>query len=850
MKLTHLRVNHQKSPLGIDQIPEFSWRIESTEEHVLQKTYRIRVLDGEKTVWDSGTRESRTLSFVRYEGQALRSGTAYTWELTVCDNKGNTAQGRSSFETAFLQTSDWKAKWVQSTIARQEAKLFAYGVENPAVIFRRRFRLPGEIRSARLYATAYGCYRLYVNGERPDAREFAPEFTPYDHILNYQCYDITALLREGENVLEMLAGDGWFFCPQTAVRMDTPRTAPAVLYQLQYVLADGSAGVVCSDGSETVQKSNILFSDLFMGEKQDLTQPEAQPQPVCLKDYGYSQLRAQPIPPVQAVEQLPAKEVFVSPAGETLVDFGQILCGRARIWIDVPKGTQLQFEYTEALDANGNYFEASAIRQTDILISDGVPRFYEAVFTFHGFRYIRVSGMTTVRAEDFTAVLLSTPKENAGSFSCSDARLNRLYQNIRYSQKNNMLSIPTDCPTREKAGWTGDILIYAPAAIRNEEMTPFLLSWLDGLAAEQTEDGALPIISPLTALYEQGSRQFAASFGDTGLPGVAGWSDAIVWVPHALYQATRNTDVLRRYFTPMRNWCDYIVRTANDRRGSDLPEEVDRWLWNTGFHFGEWLIPGQPSEGLEVCKESACYIAPFFGYRTLSLFAEICGILGCPEQPEYAQYAGKMKEAIRKGLIETGSLPEHLMGAYVLAFAFDLVPENLREPYTSHLKRLVQEHAFCVGTGFLATPFLLDVLEAVCGAETAMEVLMQTNQPSWLFEVEHGATAIWENWFAYNSAGEPQKSSFDHYAFGCVDEWICRRLCGIDSDTPGFSHIQIRPLNNAPFDWNRTFVCEAGAITVTRTGETLSVTIPPNTTGTVSWRGNTYEIGSGSHTFG
>lgn len=850
MKLTHLRVNHRQNPLGIDGAPEFSWRIESDRQNALQKRYRICVAEGGKTVWDSGERESRLQSFIRYDGEPLRTCTAYTWHLTVWDNSGEAACADGEFETGFSGAENWQAKWIESTIPRQDIPLFAYGVENPAVVFSRSFILPEQVCKARLYATAYGCYRVSVNGQRPDERELAPEFTPYNHSLNYQCYDVTALLHKGANTLEMLAGDGWFFCPQTAVRMDTPHEAPAVLFQLHYTLAGGRIGMLGSDGSETVRTSQIVFTDLFMGEKLDLTREEGAPQAVAIRDYGYTQLRAQPVDPVQAVEKLPAKAILQTPEGDTLVDFGQIICGRARIRIDAPRGTQLQFEYTEAVDKAGNYFSASAIRQCDVLVSDGIPRLYEAVFTFHGFRYIRVRGMKEVSKDDFTAVLLSTPKENAGSFSCSDARLNRLYQNIRYSQKNNMLSIPTDCPTREKAGWTGDILIYAPTAIRNEEMTPFLLSWLDGLAAEQRENGVLPIISPLTALYEKGSAQFAAAFGDTGLPGVAGWSDAIVWVPYALYRATGNPDVLRRYFEPMKRWCDYIVHTANTRRGSELPERTDRWLWNTGFHFGEWLIPGQPSEGLEVCKESAGYIAPFFGYRTLRVFAEICFLLNRAEYSEYSDYAEHMKQAIVDGFLTPGHLPKHLMGAYVLAFAFGLVPEALYPQFTAQLRTLLDDADDCVGTGFLATPFLLDVAEALYGAEAALRILMQTKQPSWLFEVEQGATAIWENWFAFSEQGEPQKCSFDHYAFGCVDEWICRRLCGIDAAKPGFSHIQIRPMDNVPFDWSRTFVCEAGAITVTRTGETLSVTIPPNTTGTVSWHGNTCEIGSGSHTFG
>ena len=201
MKLTHLRVNHRQNPLGIDGAPEFSWRIESDRQNFLQKCYRICVAEGGKTVWDSGERESRLQSFIRYDGEPLRACTAYTWHLTVWDNSGEAACADGEFETGFSGAENWQAKWIESTIPRQDIPLFTYGVENPAVVFSRSFILPEQVCKARLYATAYGCYRVSVNGQRPDERELAPEFTPYNHSLNYQCYDVTALLHKGSNTL-------------------------------------------------------------------------------------------------------------------------------------------------------------------------------------------------------------------------------------------------------------------------------------------------------------------------------------------------------------------------------------------------------------------------------------------------------------------------------------------------------------------------------------------------------------------------------------------------------------------------------------------------------------------------
>lgn len=850
MKIVHLRTNHQSEPLGIDNIPEFSWRIESVEQNILQSAYKIIVKQNDEIVWDSGKINNRKQSFIQYKGKHLLSCTKYVWEVFVWNNNGEKASAQSIFETAFLSSGEWKAKWVESTIPRNQNQLFTYGIENPAILFNRNLLIKQEIYKARLYATSYGCYKLEINGKNPDDREFAPEFTPYDKILNYQCYDVGTLFSIGENKLSMLVGDGWYFCEQTAVITDKERKIPSILYQLEVLYKNGIKEIFCSDGSETCEKSNILFSDLFMGEKQDLTLPKSAPQKVEVRDYGYSILRAQPMQPVRAVELFPAQKIIISPKGETIIDFGQVICGRARVKIDLPKGHEVTFEYTEVLDKDGNYFSTMTAKQMDIFVSNGDPTLYEAQFTYHGFRFIRVTGMKNINAEDFTAVLLSTEKENASTFLCSDERFNRLFKNVRYSQKNNMMSIPTDCPTREKAGWTGDILIYAKTAMLNEDMTPFLSSWLEGLIADQTEDGVIPIISPYTKLYDTVVKKTISDFGDSKITGIAGWSDAIVWVPYHMYQITGNELILSRCYDSMKKWCDYIIRTADEKRGSDLPIEIDRFLWNTGFHFGEWLVPGRTSEGFEICKETACYIAPFFGYQTIKYMSEIASILNHKEADYYKDIAEKMKNAIQKGLFETDSLPDYLMGGYVIAFAFNLVPDKYFDEYKKRLVALVEENDRCLGTGFLATPFLLDFLEKIRRKDLAKDIIWQTKPPSWLFEVEHGATAIWENWISYDEDGNPLKTSFDHYAFGCVDDWICRRVGGIATNVPGFSHIVINPQTDLGFDWcKRTFICEAGEISVYWTKNEIEIRIPCNTTATIFWKSKKIQIGSGNFKF-
>ena len=717
LKILDLKTNHRSEPLGIDGVPYFGWKLCSSEKNVTQQAYQLTVEDVQtkEVVWDSGAVSSSQSSFADYAGAPLHSCTEYRWTVRVWDNHGECAAASADFETAFLCTEDWKARWAESTLERVPDPDYPIGASCAPVLFRKNFRLPQQPVRARLYSTAYGVYQIKINDRRPDDREFAPEFTSYAHRLYYQTYDVTALLRSGDNELKLYVGDGWYFSSFASPVTEHPHTAPGVLFQLELWYEDGTRGHIISDGTESCELSYILCSDLFQGEKQDFTQRQQIPQPVALRDYPMNILRAQPMDPIRPVAELPARRVFRSPKGEWIVDFGQVLAGRARVLLDAPRGTTVTLEYFEELDCDGNYLNTMFAPQRDVVVTGDLPFVHEALFTFHGFRYLRVTGLDIVRKEDFTAVLLTTEKANIGSFHCSDARLNRLYQNVRWSQAGNMMSIPTDCPTREKAGWTGDMLIYAPTALLNEDVTPFFTSWLAALRDEQAEDGAIMVTAPYAKMYHSVILDACKVFGDTKPTGVAGWSDAIVWVPYAMYQSTGNIPVLRENYDAMCRWGDYILRRSKEKRGSmNIPYEYDQYLWNTGFHFGEWLVPSRPDNtGRQygICEESAFYAAPFFGYQTIRYLADIAKVLGDKDKAAcYREESEKMRRAIQNGILRADLLPKHLMGGYVLAFAFDLVPEELKEEYRQRLVTLIQQHGNCLDTGFLATPFLLDVL--------------------------------------------------------------------------------------------------------------------------------------------
>ena len=853
MKLYDLQTLHMDHPV-IDQVPCFSWKISSNQQNVIQERYRITVSQKEKVLWDTGEIYSSKQSFIEYHGKCFSSKENYRWTVTVWNQYGESATATDVFETAFLCSSDWKAKWIECPFTRENASEYPYGKTYPPVLFEKKFVLKKAVKKARIYATAHGIYRLTVNGERIDQREFAPEFTSYEKCLYYQVYDASAFLHKGSNTLHMYVGDGWYFNSQASPVMNeiNRHPEPSVVFQLELTYEDGSSERIISDGSELCRTDFIAYSDLYLGEKQDYTYSPQKGMPVLVKEYGYDFLRAQPMNPVFPIKEIPAVKIFTSSANEMIVDFGQILAGRARININVPKGQKVTFEYFEILDDKGNYINTMFAPQKDTVISSGKPIIHEAFFTFHGFRYIRVTGMENAKKEDFTAVLLSSLKENAGFFSCSNEKLTRLYQNIRWSQYSNMMSIPTDCPTREKGGYTGDLLIYARTALKNEKLTPFFKSWLNSVRLDQADNGAVMIVAPFMKLYENMMKEVSAKNGENAISGVAGWSDAIVWIPYEMYHTTGDELVLRENYDAMEKWCRYIEECAKKPGALGIPKQYDQYLWNTGFHFGEWLVPGREDhtgEQFGICKETAYYIAPFFGYCTIKKMSEISNVIGKEENAlRYENLAQKMKISIQEGIMRQNLMPDDLMGAYVLAFAFQLVPEDLHEKYKEKLMRLIQEKNYCIGTGFLATPFILDVLCDLGESSAAYQILFQEKRPSWIYEVDHGATTIWEAWDADDAALGNRFVSFNHYAFGCVDDWICRHIAGIDSDTPGFGHILIQPDTTAPLDWcHRAFECEAGKIKVFWNKQKLTVSIPPNTTATVVWKENTYHIGSGNY---
>ena len=820
MKLIQLQCQGHNNPIGIGDSPFFSWILESEESAVIQVSYHIVVKDAGEVAWDTGVVQSSKTAYVEYDGQALKSCTQYTWQVTVQDNYKNSYTESAVFETAILFADDWKAHWVISPLYKKAIKK-----GSPAVLFRKVFKLKGEVSKARAYATCHGVYRLTVNGERPDNREFAPEFTVYEKSLCVQTYDITRILQKGENVLGMEVADGWYRGSTTKQTYPGWDSSFACIWQLLVTYINGTQETIYSDQYIKVATGAIAASDLFSGEIYDDNLRQKGWDTTDFDDstwksgeqgqYGYKALVPQHGEPVRPILTLPVKQIINTPKGEMVLDFGQNIAGRLKVSINIPKGKVVTFEHSETLDREGNYYNnIQGINQKDCFNSAGEAVLFEPSFTFHGFRYVRVTGIPEVRKEDFTAVVLSTDETWINTFECSDSKINRLVENTRWSQRANMLSIPTDCPQREKMGWTGDMTVYAKTALMNQNLTGLVSRWLESLAYAQQPDGQVPSIAPLPDFYKMISKLtnvlLGGSFKDIGS---SGWGDAAVVVPWELYLATGNTTILEKQYKSMKGWVEYVRKQAATRRPKKgaLTDDIEQYLWDTGFHFGEWLIPSATKHGSmspavrKSAKDGRHYIAPVYFYTSCKTLADTAHILGkTADAKEYSKLAEKIKSAYQASMVlPDGLLRIDVQGAYALALGAGLIPENLRQQSANRLAELIHQNDDKLDTGFLPTPFLLDALSDNGHTALAYTLLRQNQRPSWMFEIEKGATTIWENWNCEDAQGNVQAISMNHYAFGCVADWIYRMLGGIVRTSVGYSEFRIQPQPDGILTWGK-----------------------------------------------
>ena len=792
-----VRVEYQTNPVAIDSPkPRFSWQVRDERRGAVQTSYQIQVArtEGElragRFVWDSGKVSSGESIQCVYEGPPLQSAQRYYWHVRVWDATGQASpwSASSSWEMGLLQPSDWKASWIEPDL-KEDVSL-----PGPSPLLRGAFKTKGKVKEARAYVTSHGLYELHLNGQRVGDQVFTPGWTSYNKRLQYQTYDVTNLIQNGDNVAGAILGNGWYrgnigFSGQRNYYGDRL----ALLLQINVTYADGSQEIFGTNDKWKATTGPILMSEIYHGEIYDARLEkqgwDARPyndsnwSPVKVANHRKDLLVAPQGPPVRRIEELKPVKIIKTPAGETVADMGQNMVGWVRLKGRGTAGTTITLRHAEVLDKNGNFYVENlrAAKQTIkyTLKGEGIETF-EPHFTFQGFRYVAVDGYPgELTPDSLTGVVIHSDMARTGEFETSNPLINQLQHNIIWGQKGNFLDVPTDCPQRdERLGWTGDAQVFARTAAFNMDVAGFYTKWLKDMAADQLESGSVPHVIPDVL---SGRRR------DSG-GGATGWADAIVIIPWTVYLSYGDKRVLENEYESMSKWIEYMRRRAGDD-----------YIWDGDPHFGDWLAFATTRADYPGATTSKDFIATAFYAHSTDLMQRIARILGKEnDAARFGELFAKIKDAFQKEYVtQTGRVAEDTQTAYVLALQFDLLPEELRATAAKRLAADVRSRGHLT-TGFLGTPYICHVLTRFGYLNEAYLLLNREQYPSWLYPVKQGATTIWERWDGQKPDGTFQDrgmNSFNHYAYGAVGDWIYRVAAGIEIDetAPGYKHILIQP---------------------------------------------------------
>ena len=763
-----------------------------------------------------------------------------------------------------IAATDWTAAWISPAGDPGPAGA------RPAYRLRGELTLDRAVRRALLHATAHGIYELELDGLRVGTDELTPGFTEYHHRTQVQTYDVTALLGPGSHTLDALLADGWYRGQVGVLRAsDQWGTETAFLAELHVEHEDDTTTVVTTDATWQWASTHILAADLIEGQREDRRLVDVTPswQPVVVSDRGYAALVTSPAPPVRAVQELRPTSVTMLRPGVHVVDLGQNINGRVRLTDLGPEGTEITLTHGEALDAGGDVTmehlrpampflpEPLSAGQVDSVISAGVPGdVFEPRFTTHGFRYVRVEGHPgPLRPGDVTGIVVHTDLDRRGDFSCDVDRLERLHDAAVWSFRGNACDIPTDCPTRERAGWTGDWQLYVPTATYLYDVQGFSTKWLRDVAALQWEDGTVAGMAPMPVAEMTGFLRT--------MNGSAGWGDACVLVPWELYEEYGDVAVLEELWPTIVGWLDRAERMASQERHPDrvaahaVPLPHEQYLWDTGFHWGEWLEPGgEPSDfPAFIAADKSDVATAFYAWSTRHA-AAIARLIGREaEADRYAELSAHIVDAWRTEFISAdGHLTPYTQANLVRALRFGLVPDELRQRVADDLADLVRKADTHLGTGFLATPDLLPMLADHGHLDLAYELLLQDTSPSWLAMIDRGATTMWERWEGVDDDGTPHES-LNHYSKGAVISFLHRYTAGLRRTSPTWRTFEVAPcpgggIARASTHHDSPHGRIAVAWSLDDSAFSLDVTVPPGCAATVVLpSGERAVVGPGDH---
>jgi alpha-L-rhamnosidase len=823
--------------LGVAR-PRLSWWL--PVDTASQTSYEVALGNGRVARVDS-----RQHVLTPWPFEPLGSRERVAWRVRVRTDAGwSDWSAPATLEVGLLEPADWSASW----IGPDEGEPRPPG-ERPAWLLRRRFSIGGAIADARLYATAHGIYEAFLNGERVGDLELTPGFTDYAANLHVQTYDVTDVLVAGDNVWEVVLSDGWYRGKHGNSQVaDGFGETVAFLAQLE---VGGTTVATGPDWEATT--GPILAADLMAGQVEDRRVEPGPWRPVLVADHGLIQLTSSPAPPVRVVEEIRPVSITSLGPDRQVVDLGQNSNGWVRLDDLGPDGTALTLVHGEALDRDGDVtlqnLEPSGfpVGQVDRVTSAGTAGdSFEPRHTVHGFQYVRIEGHPhRLTPDDVTGLVVHTDLPRTGWFRCSDERLNRFHEIADWSFRGNACDIPTDCPHRERSGWTGDWQVFLPSAAFLYDVAGFSTKWLRDLAAEQQPDGLVGNIAPDPRL-----RRVLAE-GDIswyGMQGSSGWGDACVLVPWDLHQLYGDDEVLAELWPTMLGWLGYAEHAARTKRhparveASAEPAPHEAFLWDGGWHWGEWCEPEGTAEPFYLADRGYLadqgHVATAFLHRSSTIAARVGRLLGHHDEADRleALAAGALAAWQAEYLAPDGSLTPDTQANHVRALAFDLVPADRRKRTAARLVELIRAAGTHLGTGFLATPDLLPVLADTGHLDVAYELLLQDTPPSWLAMVDRGATTVWEEWEGIDADGVAH-ASLNHYSKGAVISFLHRHVAGIQpiEGEIAYRRFRIAPRPGGGLTWAEAqFDSPSGRIEVAWRLEDdafrITATVPPGAT--------------------
>ncbi|MGA2500646.1 MAG: family 78 glycoside hydrolase catalytic domain [Tepidisphaeraceae bacterium] len=881
---TNLRCEYLVNPPGIDEpAPRLSWEIVSRLRGQKQTAYHILVASspnllrpGQADLWDSGKMASDQTAQIVYAGKPLGSGQRCFWTVVVWDKDGHPSAWSepAMWSMGLLRPTDWKAQWIsfrdKSPVHADRDKLHL----PPAHQYRKEFPAARQITRATLYATALGIYEMHLNGQRIGDAFFTPGWADYRKRNYYNTYDVTRLVRQGDNCIGATVADGWYagyvgyallvgYGPNHAGRNLYGKT-PALLAQLDIEYADGTRELVVTDATwQTSDDGPIREADFLMGETFDarLDQPDwckagfrqrGWEPAIPAADNGSTRamfsdttgdrevelgfipparLQAYPAQPIRITQELKARRITEPRPGAYIFDLGENFAGIIRLKVKGPAGKQITIRYGEMLHPDGrlmteNLRRARAV-DTYILRGDPAGEIWSPRFTYHGFQYVELIGPAERPDLDtVTGLALQNDTPMVSTFECSDEVMNQFHRNVLRTQRANFIEIPTDCPQRdERLGWMGDAQIYARTATLNADVAAFFTKWMDDVVEAQRSFGAYPDYCPYPMSHGEAYKTFGTA-----------WTDAGIIVPWTILRAYGDTRIIEKHYDSYRRFMEFREAACTEK-GLGV---------SIGNPWGDWLNVKDPTpiEFIDTCYHA----------NALTMMTEMAGTIGRKQDSaNFRARLGQIKAAFQKTYMNPdGSLKVDSQTAYVLALSFNMLPDNLEPAAADRLVEKIEKNGFRMSTGFLGTKPLLPVLSTTGHHDLAVRLFQSRQFPSWGYEVVNGATSVWERWDSFTKEDgfgrhNAAMNSYSHYSFGAVQEWAFRYLAGIDTFGTGYDKLTIHPGPPAPSsnpDVRPIDHVKAGyhsihgliAVDWQRVNDgdfAMTVTVPANTTATV-----------------